>query len=54
MKVDKKESFFVGDVVGRGKDYGKSDKEFVVNCGLIFYIEEEFFLKDVLGSKEKK
>lgn len=54
MKVDKKESFFVGDAAGRGKDHGKSDKEFAANCGLTFYTEEEFFLKDVLGSKEKK
>lgn len=54
VKVDKKKSFFVGDAAGRGKDHGKSDKEFAANCGLTFYTEEEFFLKELLGSKEKK
>jgi hypothetical protein len=48
VKVDKKKSFFVGDAAGRGKDHGKSDKEFATNCGLTFYTEEEFFSKDVV------
>lgn len=54
VKVDKKKSFFVGDAAGRGKDHGKSDKEFATNCGLTFYTEEEFFSKDVVGSEENK
>ena len=54
VKVDKKKSFFVGDAAGRGKDHGASDKEFAVNCGLTFYTEDEFFLKNVLESKENQ
>lgn len=53
LKVDKKKSFFVGDAAGRGKDHGKSDKEFAANCGLTFYTEDEFFLNNS-GSKQKK
>ena len=54
VKVDKKKSFFVGDAAGRKKDHGASDKEFAANCGLMFYTEDEFFLKDTFESKENK
>lgn len=52
MKVNKEKSFFVGDAAGRAKDHGASDKEFAANCGLTFYTEDEFFMKDTLKSKE--
>ncbi|XP_029194296.2 polynucleotide 3'-phosphatase ZDP-like isoform X1 [Acropora millepora] len=43
VKVNKDQSFFVGDAAGRKKDHGSSDKEFAENCGLKFYTEDEFF-----------
>ena len=46
VKVDKSSSFFVGDAAGRVKDHSSSDKEFAENCGVKFYTEDEFFLKD--------
>lgn len=52
MKVNKEKSFFVGDAAGQAKDHGASDKEFAANCGLTFYTEDEFFMKDALKSKE--
>lgn len=52
VKVDKNKSFFVGDAAGRKKDHGASDKEFAANCGLKFYTEDEFFLKDTFESRE--
>ena len=54
MKVDKKKSFYVGDAAGRAKDHGASDKEFAANCGLTFYTEDEFFVKDLLPMKSKE
>ena len=51
-EVNKKKCFFVGDAAGRKKDHGASDKEFAANCGLKFYTEDEFFLKDTLESTE--
>ncbi|XP_068680786.1 uncharacterized protein [Montipora capricornis] len=52
QRVDKEKSFFVGDAAGRKKDHGSSDKEFAEKCGLIFYTEDEFFLKDVTKAEE--
>ncbi|KAL9981084.1 hypothetical protein ACROYT_G009743 [Oculina patagonica] len=54
VKVDKKKSFFVGDAAGRKKDHGASDKEFAANCGVKFYTEDEFFVKDVLSVESKE
>lgn len=52
VKVDRDKSFFVGDAAGRKKDHGSSDKEFAENCGLKFYTEDEFFVKEVQKTAE--
>lgn len=43
-KVNKKQSFFVGDALGRINDWSDSDKKFAQNCDLPFYSPEEIFL----------
>jgi bifunctional polynucleotide phosphatase/kinase len=42
-KVDKEQSFFVGDALGRKGDWADSDKVFAQNIGLKCYSPEEFF-----------
>lgn len=56
MEVDYENSFYVGDAAGRikswdgnkktKKDFSCSDRKFAKNCGLKFYTEREFFLKE--------
>lgn len=47
--IDMDKSFYVGDAAGRikttqyKKDFASSDRSFAHNCGLNFYIPEEFF-----------
>lgn len=41
--VNKKESFFVGDALGRPGDFSDSDKEFANNCGIKYISPEEIF-----------
>ncbi len=42
-KVNKKESFYVGDALGRPGDYADSDKQFAINSGIQYISPEEFF-----------
>lgn len=49
LKIDKENSFYVGDAAGRPNDFLNSDKLFAENIGLKFYTPEEF---DII--KEKK
>jgi len=42
-KVDKAQSFFVGDALGRKGDFADSDKVFAENIGLKCHSPEEFF-----------
>jgi bifunctional polynucleotide phosphatase/kinase len=43
VKVDKEQSFFVGDALGRKGDWADVDKVFAENIGLKCYSPEEFF-----------
>jgi bifunctional polynucleotide phosphatase/kinase len=43
VKVNKEQSFFVGDALGRKGDWADSDKVFAQNIGLKCYSPEEFF-----------
>lgn len=47
--LNKHESFFVGDALGREGDFSDSDKEFAINCKLIYKSPEEVF-----GVQEKE
>jgi bifunctional polynucleotide phosphatase/kinase len=42
-KIDKKESFFVGDALGRKTDFSDSDKLFAENIGICCYSPEKIF-----------
>jgi bifunctional polynucleotide phosphatase/kinase len=41
--VNKSESFFVGDALGRSGDFSDSDKQFAENIGVRCYSPEEYF-----------
>jgi bifunctional polynucleotide phosphatase/kinase len=43
IKINKSESIFVGDAVGRKGDYSDSDIKFAINIGIKFMTPEEFF-----------
>lgn len=43
VKVDKKESYYVGDAAGRKYDFADSDKAFAENIGLPFKVPEDIF-----------
>lgn len=45
FKIDKLQSFFVGDAAGRTKDFLDSDKLFAENIGIKFLIPEEVFIE---------
>ena len=42
-KVDMKNSFYVGDALGRENDWSDVDKVFAERCGLTYYSPEEIF-----------
>ena len=52
IKLDYKNSFYVGDAAGRlktktnKKDFACSDRMFALNANLKFYTPEEFFIED--------
>lgn len=43
LKINYKNSFYVGDACGRPKDHSDCDIKFAINCGLNFKTPEEFF-----------
>ena len=43
IKVNKKESIYVGDAAGRQKDHSDCDIKFAINVGVKFMTPEEFF-----------
>ena len=54
FSIDKSESFFVGDALGRKGDWSDSDKVFAENIGIkyispeeMFYIKEEIIIPDI-------
>lgn len=53
-KINKEESFFVGDALGRKGDWSDTDKLFAENIGIkyfspeeIFHVNEEFIIPDI-------
>lgn len=46
-KINTKESFFVGDAIGRKTDYSDSDKVFAENIGIQYYSPETIFLSKI-------
>lgn len=46
IKINKEESFYVGDMAGRPTDKYDTDIKFALNLGVKFYVPEEFFLND--------
>ncbi|KAG5357458.1 hypothetical protein CJU90_6294 [Yarrowia sp. C11] len=53
MKVDMKDSFYVGDAAGRPDDFAASDKAFAANVGIQFFTPEEFFHCEVAYKDER-
>lgn len=53
-KVDLNKSFYVGDALGREKDWSDSDKQFAINCLLKFSSPEEIFPFDKIKDVEIK
>ena len=51
FKINKKKSFYVGDMAGRKKDKSDSDFKFALNIKFKFYTPEEYF-KDINEDKE--
>jgi bifunctional polynucleotide phosphatase/kinase len=47
-EINKSESFYVGDALGRKTDFADSDKVFAENIGIKYYSPEDFF-----GEKEE-
>ena len=45
-QIDKSQSFFVGDALGRNIDFSDSDKQFAINIGIKCYSPEEIFFKE--------
>ncbi|KAI5477406.1 hypothetical protein MNV49_006397 [Pseudohyphozyma bogoriensis] len=43
LKVDREQSFYVGDAAGRPADHGSGDKGMAKNIGITFYTPEEHF-----------
>jgi bifunctional polynucleotide phosphatase/kinase len=43
VKINKKESLYVGDAAGRPKDHNDCDIKFAINVGIPFMTPEEFF-----------
>ena len=46
--IDKEESFFVGDALGRPSDFSDSDKAFALNIGIKYFAPEKIFLSEVV------
>ncbi|KAG5366068.1 hypothetical protein CJU89_0478 [Yarrowia sp. B02] len=53
MKVDLKDSFYVGDAAGRPDDFAASDKAFAANVDIQFFTPEEFFHCEVAYKDER-
>lgn len=45
--INKKNSFFVGDALGRKDDFADSDKKFAENIGIECIAPESFFIEDI-------
>ena len=50
-EINKKESFFVGDAVGRNSDYSDVDLKFAENIGIKCFTPEEIFFDDKYWSE---
>lgn len=48
--VNKKESFYVGDALGRTGDFADSDKQFAINSGIKYVSPEQIFPFDEISS----
>ncbi|GAA5912573.1 hypothetical protein JCM6882_004806 [Rhodosporidiobolus microsporus] len=44
VEVDYTESYYVGDAAGRVGDHNDTDRKLALNCGLLFFTPEEYFL----------
>ncbi|GAA5835725.1 hypothetical protein JCM11251_007409 [Rhodosporidiobolus azoricus] len=44
IEVDYTQSYYVGDAAGRIGDHNDTDRKLAMNCGLLFFTPEEFFL----------
>tara|TARA_B100000242_G_scaffold289288_1_gene258871 strand:+ start:115 stop:1059 length:945 start_codon:yes stop_codon:yes gene_type:complete len=42
-KINKDDSFYVGDALGRPGDHADSDKQFAINCGIKYISPEQMF-----------
>ena len=47
--INKEESFFVGDALGRKSDFSDSDKAFAENIGVKWYSPEDIFANEQVG-----
>ncbi|BGP14822.1 hypothetical protein JCM10213_001812 [Rhodosporidiobolus nylandii] len=49
IAVDFSQSYYVGDAAGRTGDHNDTDRKMAMNCGLLFFTPEEYFLGKPAG-----
>ena len=52
--INKSESFFVGDALGRKYDFADSDKMFAKNIGILYFPPEDIFVNNVIPNPKIK